>query len=62
MTKESLPRLVEYLVAYADNSFEKVRAFYVWISHNIKYVHGMSGWGADITIVLRLYMVLFYII
>ncbi|XP_052237998.1 kyphoscoliosis peptidase-like [Dreissena polymorpha] len=37
LTKESLPRLVEYLVAYADNSFEKVRAFYVWITHNINY-------------------------
>ena len=33
----SLPRLVKYLTKPARNEREKVRSFYVWLTHNIAY-------------------------
>ena len=35
--QDNLEELVSYLVEPATNDFEKTRAIYVWITHNISY-------------------------
>lgn len=37
--RDDLPRLTAYLIAEADNDFEKARAIYSWIVSNISYDH-----------------------
>ncbi|KAL4219849.1 hypothetical protein ACF0H5_020260 [Mactra antiquata] len=37
LMKENLSTLVEYLTSTASTDLEKVRAFYIWITHNINY-------------------------
>ncbi len=35
--RDNLPKLTSYLIKPADNDYERVRSFYVWISDNIAY-------------------------
>ena len=44
--EKDLPKLVAYLSEKADNDFEKVRSFYIWVVNNIDYDNAAVKPGA----------------